>query len=169
MRRSKAWAEFVLSESRTKATKKQKLFPVFVYTGMSGIGSATGLMLAIHAEDPDFQFGMVYVRKPEEKSHGSRIEHQMDNHDGEMRKRFYFVDDFTCTGTSFARAMIEAFKSFGIKDKKFESKKVGLIEMNRTVEESARYRDNDCLDRAYNNVSLENESRKNNLNLHDEE
>lgn len=152
-KRAAAWAEFVMKESKAKITGKKNLFPVFVYRGMSGIGSATGLMLAIHAIDPDFQFGMVYVRKEEEESHGSRIEHQLDNHDGEMRKRFYFVDDFICSGDSYARAMSAAFKSFGIRGKKFDASKCGLVDMNRTIEESLNCRDNDLLNRAYKRVT----------------
>lgn len=154
-RRAKAWADEVIKECKSKVTDKQNLFPVFVYRGMSGIGSATGLMLALYNIDPEFKFGMVYVRKEEEQSHGSRIEYQMDSHDGDMRKRFYFVDDFICSGESYARAMRAAFNSFGIRGKKFDASKCGLIEMNRTVDEARQYREDGKLNRAYNRLEEE--------------
>lgn len=148
------WGDEVIKEC-TGSNKKQKLFPVFVYRGMSGVGSATALALAIHNQDPDFGFGMVYVRKEHEGSHGSDIEHNMDCHDGLLRKRLYFVDDFTSTGESFARAMRPAFKRFGPLRGKFDASKIGLIEMNKAVHDSIKQRDNSDLNSTFNGMSKE--------------
>ena len=49
--------------------------PVFCYAGMSGSALATALSMAYWKRSKDF--GMVYVRKEGEKSHGSEVEHDL--------------------------------------------------------------------------------------------
>lgn len=74
------------------------------YQGMSGVGTATALGLAL--EGRGATVGMVYVRKHNEQSHGSRtaevsIDKLLDRivH----RVELVFVDDFVCTGETFDR------------------------------------------------------------------
>lgn len=75
----------------------KKEFPVFVYSGMSGIATATALTQVLN---PRLQFGMIYVRKPKEKSHGKAVE--TNNLHAAVGKeiRFIFCDDFICEGNT---------------------------------------------------------------------
>lgn len=99
-----------------KWMNSEEHYPVLVYQGMSGVASATALsyMLVEAAKEyrtatefaPNFRFGMLYVRKLEEISHGEKVEY--DNvfiGDQETHKKpvFIFVDDFISSGYTFAR------------------------------------------------------------------
>lgn len=77
--------------------------PVLCYQGMSGIASATAVRLYLHLNFPMFTCGMLYVRKPDEKSHGSRVEIEYPhgwsmNDEGRARLEAVFVDDFIDSG-----------------------------------------------------------------------
>lgn len=63
--------------------------PVLVYSGMSGISSATAISLNLHALGCNH--GMVYIRKQGEMSHGSPVEHE---HTSSKDRTYIFVDDF---------------------------------------------------------------------------
>lgn len=89
--------------------------PVFVYTGMSGIGMVTGLAMYLHVNHPDFKFAQLYVRKPGEKSHGLNIE-MSANHapavpSGSVAYRHFLnktcypilIDDCISSGMTFGR------------------------------------------------------------------
>ena len=89
--------------------------PVLVYSGMSGIGMATGLAMHLHVNHPDFEFAQLYIRKPGESSHGLRIE-MSANHVDEMASgssayRHFLnetcypvlIDDCISSGATFGR------------------------------------------------------------------
>ena len=68
--------------------------PVLVYSGMSGIAAATALSIAL--DNIGVQFGMIYVRKENEKSHGHVTEYEIP--EGFDSCTYIFVDDFICEG-----------------------------------------------------------------------
>lgn len=72
-----------------------------VYTGMSGISGATLIMSHILNKKPTYKFGMLYVRKIGEDSHGSPIERGFEPNTDAVN---IFVDDFISSGASFFRA-----------------------------------------------------------------
>ena len=72
---------------------KNNYHPVLCYSGMSGIATATAISIALHNKRPSFEYGMIYVRKENEKSHGFRTE--MANADCGV---LVFVDDFIDSG-----------------------------------------------------------------------
>ena len=83
------------------ASPKDRKPPLFCYTGMSGTSHAVALSLALQRLAPRFHFGMAYVRKDGEKSHGREIER---NYTGNIeRYEAIFVDDFVCGGETLRR------------------------------------------------------------------
>ena len=99
----------------TKHYNKGSVIPVFVYTGLSGIATATALMMALSAQKDGIVFGMMYVRKDGEDSHGQKIEVNMsentnlDIHDikqYDKNHEFVFVDDFICKGETLVRCAL---------------------------------------------------------------
>jgi hypothetical protein len=102
MTQAKLWASAIRKWSR----KNGSAIPIFMYSGMSGVASATALALALHRGDrknkSPFQFGMMYVRKKGEKSHGEPVEHDLKQHADDQsfwdRAVPVFVDDFICSG-----------------------------------------------------------------------
>jgi len=130
---AEAWAKHLIKKLKPK-TGEQKKYPVLVYTGMSGIGAATVLMMKLHGLDPDFKFGMMYVRKDHEDSHGTMIEHNTESGDG-LKTVYVFVDDFICGGGTYARAMTAVYKQFhrGLVNK-FKSRMTMVVLMNYSVE-----------------------------------
>lgn len=68
--------------------------PVLVYSGMSGIAAATAL--SIELDNIGVEFGMIYVRKENEESHGEKIEYEIP--DGFNSLTYIFVDDFIDLG-----------------------------------------------------------------------
>lgn len=94
------------------AFKALRLDPVLIYRGMSGAASATALSLELYS-----RYGVVvqmaYVRKPDEKSHGERVEsdiyyEQRKGGSDEVLLSPVFVDDFVATGNTLAAALKEA-------------------------------------------------------------
>lgn len=83
--------------------------PVLVYTGMSGVASATALVLAMERLPKSLQFayGMAYIRKEHEKSHGQPVEFEWVNTSRGLREAqaVVFVDDFICLGTTVMRCI----------------------------------------------------------------
>lgn len=97
----------------TKRYSKGETVPIFVYMGMSGIATVTALSMQLAAQKTPIVFGMMYVRKEEEVSHGCRVEtavvgdanlelHDLKNHPHE----FVFVDDFICNGGSLIKCAL---------------------------------------------------------------
>lgn len=79
--------------------RAKKLRPLFCYTGMSGVSHATALALALQSYRSGFKFGMAYVRKDNEKSHGNNVETAYPGHMEDYE--LVFVDDFVMSGTTF--------------------------------------------------------------------
>lgn len=91
----------------TKHYSKGETVPIFVYTGMSGVATATALFLALAAQKKSITYGMMYVRKKDEDSHGQPIETCMSEDCGSdvydlktHPHEFVFVDDFICAGNT---------------------------------------------------------------------
>lgn len=71
-------------------------YPILIYRGMSGTTTATAIAVNIK-EEHRHQFGMVYVRKKNEKSHGSKIEYsKLDPANREIV--WILCDDFISSG-----------------------------------------------------------------------
>lgn len=68
--------------------------PVLVYSGMSGVAAATALSIAL--DNIGVEFGMIYVRKENEESHGEKIEYEIP--DRFNSRTYIFVDDFIASG-----------------------------------------------------------------------
>lgn len=80
--------------------------PAFFYSGMSGVAAATALSVMLSSAD-ELNPGMVYVRKPGEKSHGEPVEMRGFAGCDDVRRDFFFVfcDDFISTGDTFVRVV----------------------------------------------------------------
>lgn len=98
-------AASVLGEKIRTASHETGEIPVLCYTGMSGIATASAISLWLMVNHPEFLFYMIYVRKEEEQSHGSRIEHNFPYIDDSNHVQFAgykfclaFVDDLVCSG-----------------------------------------------------------------------
>lgn len=78
--------------------------PVLVYRGMSGVASATALMLALEGKArlgkrPRYPYVACYIRKCHELSHGTLVEWGWVGKYCETTPReAVFVDDFICSG-----------------------------------------------------------------------
>lgn len=84
---------------------REDVRPVLCYRGMSGIASATAVRLYLHLNYPSFTCGMLYVRKPNERSHGSAVEIEYPHgwsmyKKGCARLEAVFVDDFIASGST---------------------------------------------------------------------
>lgn len=83
--------------------------PVLVYSGMSGIAHATALAMALNEKFPEFEFGMAYVRKREEISHGREVEYSLpDSMEQGTTGLLVFVDDFVSSGRTAQFALSRA-------------------------------------------------------------
>ena len=81
--------------------------PLLVYSGMSGISFAT--LLGLHLGKLNKRYGMAYVRKDKEESHGQKIEFTIYSSDAKYQ--FVFVDDFICSGSTFEHALSNSIKT----------------------------------------------------------
>jgi uracil phosphoribosyltransferase len=88
--------------------EKHRVIPILVYRGMSGIATATHLSVAL--ENRDINHGMIYVRKDEERSHGSDIERR-NLPAADDKYIFVFCDDFVCGGDTLRQTMRKCQKS----------------------------------------------------------
>ncbi len=84
-------------------------FPILVYRGMSGTTAATAISMFITKTDT-VDFGTVYVRKKNEKSHGSSIEHSRIIL-GDRKPVWIICDDFISSGTT-ALEVLKAITAF---------------------------------------------------------
>lgn len=89
-------------------------FPIFVFRGMSGISTATAITQNFRKKF-DGKFGMMYVRKPEEESHGRRIETSNVGGITDENVRFVFCDDFISGGDTVANTLNSIQEKFSLK------------------------------------------------------
>ena len=94
-------------------TNMESHCPIFCYSGMSGISIATVIAHVYHKK-VNKNFGMIYVRKPREKSHGTMIEYDLSylldkTFNVKKSSRLVFVDDLFETGKTRSRTMKYAF------------------------------------------------------------
>lgn len=93
--RSKKLQEVIRESSATIAELKKKLkFHAIAFSGSSG--GCVAFHAAIEHNIP-----LIYVRKPEEKSHGHHVE---SNFTGNIKK-YLIVDDFICSGDTVKRIL----------------------------------------------------------------
>ncbi len=86
-----------------------KGLPVLVYTGLSGISTATAL--ALELDQYQVKFAMAYVRKGRENSHGCDLEYTNNLARGEYY--MVFVDDFVSMGDTTRRCYKKLNSTFG--------------------------------------------------------
>jgi hypothetical protein len=132
-KRSTEWAKHLI-----ELQSEEGFYPVLVYTGMSGVGYATGLFLELYRQAPDLNVGMCYVRKEDEDSHGGNIEfnlHRDENGRHLKNRKYIFVDDFICTGESYGYAMAKTYKRFNHRFVKFDYHRTLVFQMDKTVSE----------------------------------
>ncbi len=106
----KKWAKLV-SKFIVADCKEDKVIPVLIYTGMSGITAATALALHFPVK---FRFILEYVRKEKEESHGCRVENSDSvncRFDTPNNVRYYLVDDFICSGATL-RSMLTLYQTY---------------------------------------------------------
>jgi hypothetical protein len=110
--------------------------PIFCYRGMSGTAHATALSLAWYSiiRKP---FGMIYVRKPEEDSHGnSHYERALGQVEGHAI--LVFVDEQISSGDTQretlrkARACIDEFNIIRTQNDGWDSDGKGAIQLSPT-------------------------------------
>lgn len=99
------WAEVAAKEVFKQVRKiDKKAKPLLIYRGMSGIATSTALASAMYRLKGMQDFGMMYVRKKEEKSHGSRVEH---SYNYKHKYVIVFVDDFVTSGDTRSATLQE--------------------------------------------------------------
>lgn len=94
------WAEVVAE--RIKLANLPNI--MLCYTGMSGISSATALMLKLH--EKKILVEMCYVRKPDEESHGNLVELSTTSDYCPSFTKI-FVDDFIASADTFRRVEVQ--------------------------------------------------------------
>ena len=87
--------------------KNSDLTPYIVYTGMSGIALATALSMQYTMRYGE-QLNMIYVRKPNEVTHGEILEINGSLSTGN-NNLLIFVDDFIASGQTINR-MLDTLK-----------------------------------------------------------
>ena len=108
-----AWSNIIAEKIKTQFDSSG-IMPVLIYSGMSGIASATSISHSFYNLCGKNLY-MVYVRKQDERSHGSNIEYEKLNIENEffnynakiheVKCCLIFVDDFICTGETIARCI----------------------------------------------------------------
>lgn len=73
-------------------------YPVLIFRGMSG--TALAVRVSDELATAGVEHGMVYVRKPEEQSHGTKLEYDYDRDKANNHGQVVFVDDFIGRGTT---------------------------------------------------------------------
>lgn len=91
-------AKELVSDFNPKKGKYKGFSPLIAYSGMSGISMATAVAMMLRLKHPKFKFGMVYVRKDDEKSHGRPVEFVIS--DDVAQYMLVFADDFISSGTT---------------------------------------------------------------------
>jgi len=115
-------AAFKLNEYQ----KENKCDIVFVYSGMSGIATATALAHYLYC-GYDIAAHMIYVRKENDINHnGSNVEWS-DNDLKYHKAVVFFVDDLIESGDTFNHTRDYASKATFIKTEKLTNKHIGEI------------------------------------------
>lgn len=103
------WAKKIAYKIDAKY-RNSPILPVLIYRGMSGVAHATAVSL-MYTLETGKTLGMIYVRKSNEKSHGSSIEYDSDfiyRENNPNKIDLIFIDDFISSGETFA-CCLEAF------------------------------------------------------------
>lgn len=91
--------------------------PLFIYTGMSGVAAVTAVAMRLREKHPNFKFNMAYIRKEDEKSHGSHVEFALMDQTVPIYQRekvakylrmncyYVFLDDCIDSGATFHRCI----------------------------------------------------------------
>jgi hypothetical protein len=97
------WANLIALRLSNHYSRLKTIRPCFTFRGLSGIGTATGLCFAISQLPKPFSYGMMYVRKPNEISHGDKVHVEYTNCENISRPswEFVFVDDFILSGETW--------------------------------------------------------------------
>lgn len=102
------WAKRMASDIVRKYLRNKKnILPILVYRGMSGVTTATAIMAAIPAKYRT-DIGLIYVRKENEESHGSKVEHTVNidyANIGQVEPVIIFCDDFIDSGATMVETM----------------------------------------------------------------
>jgi hypothetical protein len=88
-----SWAKSLAEDINDLRKDVNTIYPILVYSGMSGVSAATAISLSLTKEF-SCPHGMVYVRKKEEISHGKDIEHSILSLGIYPKRVWIFVDDF---------------------------------------------------------------------------
>lgn len=114
------WAKDVADEIKNYS-QEHDLYPILVYSGMSGISHATYLATYLKTN-----FTHVYIRKNEEKSHGKQVEHNIDEYFFYSNSQYdkfnkdncfiVFVDDFVSKFNTFNHCIKYLSKEDWIED-----------------------------------------------------
>ena len=134
-------ADFATQKSQVlrnifKKPEFKNLIPILCYSGMSGVSHATALALALQKKK--FVFGMAYVRKEKEKSHGQQVEWNFP----ERKNKKYilvFVDDFISSGATFRYTVsncLSKVKAIMVKCEVIRIFNTGVADLIRTKDES---------------------------------
>lgn len=107
------WAAAMAESIRAKffaPDVPERIYPILIYTGMSGVTTATAIMAHFVQEHAKARIGMMYIRKENELSHGSRVESSLSDgiFSNEQIPVFIFVDDFVDGGLTAARVISKA-------------------------------------------------------------
>lgn len=137
------WARKMAQNITRRYLRKDGILPILAYRGMSGVAAATAIMAFIPAKYQD-AVGMMYVRKPNEKSHGSDVEYTMNvKRSWDYRPILIICDDFIDDGTTvttIANTIITRLTcaKFDIKDIQFALSSYSDDTTLRSVNEAFR-------------------------------
>lgn len=109
------WAKRMASDIVRKYLRNKKnILPILVYRGMSGVTTATAIMAAIPAKYRT-DIGLIYVRKENEESHGTMVEHTTNidyANIGQVEPVIIFCDDFIDSGATMVETMAAVVNYF---------------------------------------------------------
>jgi len=115
-------AAFKLNEYQ----KENKCDIVFIYSGMSGIATATALAHYLYS-GYDIVAHMIYVRKENDNNHNDSIVEWSENSQRYNKAAIFFIDDLIESGNTFNRTRNYASRAQFIKAKKLTNKHIGTI------------------------------------------
>lgn len=109
------WANTTAKALKARYKRYPDRYPSFVYRGMSGIVSATALMLALNRGKKLPKMRMNYVRKEHERSHGNymEVDYIWDcpaSIWARTEQDVIFIDDFIDSGATFEAAMRAVYR-----------------------------------------------------------
>ena len=89
--------------------EQNKTIPVLVYSGFSGSTFAMAISIAMHKLKIPFE--QMYIRKPDEKSHGQEVESSQLSYNAK-EYTLVFVDDFISLGKTLNYVLKKSMESF---------------------------------------------------------